>query len=224
VAAASGALVALGDAESIPDLIGVIERAGRGGDHVRRALTALTAQDFGASERKWRKWYDAALEVVRSALHGEPERARAAAAALGDLRDVRAIPDLISAADGDHATAEEARRALIQLTKQDFGTKARKWRAWWEKNRDRHRIEWMIDGLVHPDNDVRLSAAEELKRLTGEYFGYHHDLPKRDREEAQKRWYKWWEDAGKRRFMKEGREEHDRPTAMLPIHPPPRRP
>src|SRR6185503_3087622 len=60
VAAASGALVALGDTESIPDLIGVLERSGRGGDHARRALTALTAQDFGASERKWRKWYEAA--------------------------------------------------------------------------------------------------------------------------------------------------------------------
>ncbi|HKA90078.1 MAG TPA: HEAT repeat domain-containing protein [Haliangiales bacterium] len=166
---------------------------------------------------------DPALEVVRGALHGDPERARAASGALGELRDVRAIPDLIAATDGDHATAEEARRALIQLTKQDFGTKARKWRAWWEKNAGRHRIEWMIDGLVHSENDVRLSASEELKRMTGEYFGYHHDLPKREREEARQRWARWWEETGKRRFQREGREEHDRPTAMLPIHPPQRR-
>ena len=164
-----------------------------------------------------------ALEVVRGALHGEPERARAAAGALGELRDVRAIPDLIAATDGDHATGEEARRALIQLTKQDFGTKGRKWRAWWDKNKDRSRIEWMIDGLMHADDEVRLSASEELKRMTGEYFGYHHDLPKREREESRQRWATWWEETGKKRFMREGREEHDRPTAMLPIHPPQRR-
>jgi hypothetical protein len=166
---------------------------------------------------------DPALEVVRSALHGDPERARAAAAALGELRDIRAIPDLIAATDGDHATAEEARRALIQITKQDFGTRARKWRGWWEKNAERHRIEWMIDGLVHAESDVRISASEELKRMTGEYFGYHHDLPRREREDARQRWAQWWEETGKRRFQREGREEHDRPTAMLPIHPPPRR-
>jgi len=164
-----------------------------------------------------------ALEVVRGALHGEPERARAAAGALGELRDVRAIPDLIAATEGDHATGEEARRALIQLTKQDFGTRGRKWRAWWEKNKDRSRIEWMIDGLMHSDDEVRLSASEELKRMTGEYFGYHHDLPKREREESRQRWVHWWEETGKRRFMREGREEYDRPTAMLPIHPPQRR-
>ena len=39
----------------------------------------------------------------------------------------------------------------------------------------------MLDGLAHSDDEVRLSASEELKRLTGEYFGYHYDLPKRER-------------------------------------------
>ena len=141
VAAAAGALIALGDVEAIPDLIGVIERADRGGEHARRALTALTAQDFGASERKWRKWYDGA--------------------------------------------------------------------------RRRHRVEWLIEGLSHKEDAVRESAINVLRRLTGEYFGYHHDLPRKEREAAAERWAAWWRDAGHRRFAVPDGERH-RPTAELP--------
>ncbi|HEY0483898.1 MAG TPA: hypothetical protein VGD37_40540 [Kofleriaceae bacterium] len=142
VAAATGAVVALGDIESIPDLIGVIERADRGGDHARRALVALTAQDFGASERKWRKWY------------------------------------------------ETARR--------------------------RHRIEWLIDGLLHKEDAIRETAINSLRRLTGEYFGYHHDLPRKEREAAAERWTAWWHDVGHRRFSPVPDSERHRPTAELP--------
>jgi hypothetical protein len=167
-----------------------------------------------------------ALEPVRQAVHGEPARARAAAHALGELRDLDAIPDLIAATERDHTTAEEARRALVQLTKQDFGSKAKKWRAWWEKNHERPRIEWMLDGLAHADDHVRHSASEELKRVTGEYFGYHYDLPKREREEARAKWLKWWDEVGKRRFTgtrRDGIPEAERPTAMLPANPTGRR-
>jgi hypothetical protein len=143
VEAASGALVALGDVEAIPDLIGVIERSDRGGDHARRALAALTAQDFGASERKWRRWYEAA--------------------------------------------------------------------------RRRHRIEWLIEGLGHKEDAIREGAINALRRLTGEYFGYHHDLPRKDRDAAAERWAAWWREAGHRRFTVVPESERHRPTAELPI-------
>lgn len=142
IAAASGALVALGDIDSIPDLIGVIERSDRGGEHARRALTVLTAQDFGASERKWRKWYDAA--------------------------------------------------------------------------RRRHRIEWLIEGLVHKEDAIRENAINVLRGLTGEYFGYHHDLPRKEREAAAERWSIWWRDAGQRRFAAAPEAERRRPSGELP--------
>jgi HEAT repeat protein len=142
VAAASGALVALGDTEAIPDLIGVIERSDRGGEHARRALTALSAQDFGASERKWRKWYEGA--------------------------------------------------------------------------RKRHRIEWLIEGLGHKEDAIRETAINVLRRLTGEYFGYHHDLPRKERDAAAERWAAWWRDAGHRRFLTVPENERHRPTAELP--------
>jgi hypothetical protein len=144
VAAASGALVALGDTEAISDLIGVIERSDRGGEHARRALTALTAQDFGASERKWRKWY------------------------------------------------ETARR--------------------------RHRIEWLIEGLGHKEDAIRETAINVLRRLTGEYFGYHYDLPRKERDAAAERWAVWWRETGHHRFaMEDPEHERHRPTAELPI-------
>jgi HEAT repeat protein len=142
LAAAAGALISLGDVEAIPDLIGVIERADRGGDHARRALTALTAQDFGASERKWRKWYDGA--------------------------------------------------------------------------RRRHRVEWLIEGLSHKEDAIRETAINALRRLTGEYFGYHHDLPRKAREAAAERWAAWWRDVGHRRFAAAPDGERHRPTAEVP--------
>ena len=143
VAAASGALVALGDSEAIPDLVGVIERSDRGGEHARRALTALTAQDFGANERKWRKWYETA--------------------------------------------------------------------------RLRHRIEWLIEGLGHKEDAIRENAINILRRMTGEYFGYHHDLPRKERDAAAERWAVWWREAGHRRFQTGAEHERHRPTAELPI-------
>ena len=54
IGAAASAIVELGDTEAIADLIGVIERGDRGGEHARKALVALTAQDFGPNEKRWR--------------------------------------------------------------------------------------------------------------------------------------------------------------------------
>ncbi len=160
---------------------------------------------------------DAALQPVRLALRSDALRARAAAHALGELRDVKSILDLIDATERDPGTATEAHRALVLITKQDFGTKAKKWRKWWEEHRDRSRIEWMLEALAHSDERIRLSASDELKRLTGEYFGYHHDGSRREREEARQRWLKWWDDVGKKRFVREMPQgESGRATGSVP--------
>lgn len=144
---------------------------------------------------------DRALVPVRQALKDDPPRVRAAAYALEKLRDVSSIPGLISALEVGGATAEECRRALIELTKHDFGTKSRKWHSWWEEHRGKPRIEWMLEGLAHAEDRIRLSASEELRRLTGEHFGYVFDMPRREREEAQERWQTWWRQTGRRRFL-----------------------
>jgi len=35
---------------------------------------------------------------------------------------------------------------------------------------------------------VSPAAEQELRALTGEYFGYHHDLPRKDRDAAAEKW------------------------------------
>ncbi|HXU00060.1 MAG TPA: hypothetical protein VN903_03665 [Polyangia bacterium] len=95
--------------------------------------------------------------------------------------------------------AEKARDELMSITKQDFGTKARRWEAWWEKHKDDDRVDWLFEGLAHKEPRIRASSEEELRKLTGEYFGYHYDLPRREREQARARWQKWWSESGRGR-------------------------
>jgi hypothetical protein len=143
-----------------------------------------------------------ALMAARSALRGQSiATIEAAATAVAALADVRAIPELLNvhALGGDATTI--ATRALVSLTKQDFGPSNRKWRQWWDKNRKRNRVEWLLEGLAHKDTQIRRSSAEDLRKATGEYFGYHHDLPRREREQARQRWLDWWNQTGRLRFL-----------------------
>lgn len=169
------------------------------------ALAGYPVQDLGT-----------ALVRARRALHSsDVEVVAAAATAITELGDTEAVVDLIGAIERSDRAGEHARRALVSLTAQDFGTSERKWRKWYDGARNRHRIEWLIEGLGHKEDAIRESAINDLRRLTGEYFGYHHDLPKRDREAAAQKWANWWRDSGARRFVLREDERH-RPTAQLP--------
>ncbi len=143
-----------------------------------------------------------ALEFARKALHSEDNpRVKVAADGLTKLADTSAIPDLIDAHSRGGDAAEVGRRALFQLTGQDLGNSNRKWRSWWEANQSRHRIEWMLDGLSHKNTEVRKHASETLRSITGEFFGYGHDLPKKERDKTRKLWEEWWAETGKERFL-----------------------
>ena len=158
---------------------------------------------------------ESGLVHVRQALHSDDsDRVHAAAMALATLADIRAIPDLLDTHGRGDRFAEHARLALIQLVKQDFGTSTRKWRAWWAKHKRQNRIEWLLEGLAHNTDSIRRSAVEELRKLTGEHFGFQADLPKRDREQARQRWLDWWEEIGRKRFLRT--DEQHRGTGLLP--------
>jgi hypothetical protein len=101
-----------------------------------------------------------------------------------------------------HAVVATAHSALGQVTLQDLGTDARLWLRWWEQNSSKHRIELLIDALGHDVAEIRKSAAEELRALTKEYFGYAGDLPTRDRDRAQQRYRDWWVMEGRSRFRR----------------------
>ncbi|HEX4455100.1 MAG TPA: hypothetical protein VH143_29770 [Kofleriaceae bacterium] len=156
------------------------------------------------------------LARARRAVHSsDPEVVAAAVTAIVSLGDIEAVGDLIAALERNDKGTEHVRKALVALTAQDFGASERKWRKWWDAAKSKHRIEWLIDGLTHKEDANRETAIQELRRLTGEYFGYHHDLPRKERDIAAERWIAWWREIGHRRFVVKDDERH-RPTAVLP--------
>jgi hypothetical protein len=160
---------------------------------------------------------DVAMVRCRHALHSDDlERVGAAAAAVAELADVAAIPDLIDVIGRDGKRGEHARRALVALTRTDLNTSERKWRKWWEEHKERHRIEWLIDALGQKDVALRGAAAEDLRRLTGEFFGFDPNQGRRERDDARGRWLQWWNETGRRRFVRDD-DERVRPTAVLPV-------
>lgn len=107
------------------------------------------------------------------------------------LYDKRDVPGLIERLDeGDDVEATHAK--LVAITKQDLGIKPKRWAAWWKQHEDDDRIDWLFEGLSHKTAEIRETAEQELRALTGEYFGYAFDLPRRAREAARARWQSWW--------------------------------
>ncbi|HEX2676963.1 MAG TPA: hypothetical protein VHM19_09995, partial [Polyangiales bacterium] len=138
----------------------------------------------------------------RSQNHGVSIQDRLAALdALAALRDEGSVPLLIRLnEDSDKQISLPAHRALSAITGQDFGASTRKWQSWHEANLRRHRVEWLIESLMHVDQPVRASAGIELQKLTQVYYGYVAAAPKRERERTQKRYQDWWEHEGRKRF------------------------
>jgi HEAT repeat protein len=125
----------------------------------------------------------------------------AALEALTDIRDADAVPLLIRImGDSNRELVKSAHWGLAVLTRTDLGNDARPWEKWWRNNAGRHRVEWLIDSLMHENADIRRAAGDELKNITKEYFGYYDDLPRKERAAAQARYLQWWESKGRVRF------------------------
>ena len=83
--------------------------------------------------------------------------------ALGEMRDPLVVPILLGALSYDDEDIGIAvRRALVLVTRQDFGRDSKKWLAWWRSASGRHRIEWLIDALTHDLPALRRAAGQEL--------------------------------------------------------------
>jgi hypothetical protein len=139
-------------------------------------------------------------DIALSPTQPSPKRI-AAVDILDELREPAGVPVLVSLLH-EGEVAEAAHRALATVTRQDFGADARKWLSWWSGHASHHRIEWLIDALMHEESRIRHAAGEELKSITKEYFGYYDDLPKRERERAQQRYRDWWTTEGRIRFRR----------------------
>jgi hypothetical protein len=122
---------------------------------------------------------------------------------MGEIRSGSLVPPLLDALeDVSDDVADCARKALLLITRQDFGKDPRRWHEWWGKNAGRHRLEWLIDALMHEVPAIRRAAGDELKTITKEYFGYYDDLPRKEREKAQQRYRDWWAADGRLRFQR----------------------
>ncbi len=166
--------------------------------------TAALALDVLRSQRVHAGAFHKLLESVRAMARvprrSAEQRARAVEA-LGELRDAAAVDLLIELLEtNDELVVTVAHKALVLLTRQDFGRSRRRWEEWARTHGQQHRIEWLIEALLHPDEAMRSAACDELKQLTQEYYGYHPALPRRDREVAQRKYRRWWESEGHRRF------------------------
>jgi hypothetical protein len=131
--------------------------------------------------------------LLRKAEQSEPEIAVGALVSLADLRDKNTVPAIAELLEGrGEEVATAAHAALVALTADDLGQRTKRWMEWWARMGTRPRVEWLLEGLAHRTPEIRLLAASELREISHEYFGYHHDLPERDREEARQRWIAWW--------------------------------
>jgi len=121
---AAHALGALGDAEAIPLLVQALEASGPVAEASARALTLLTARQFGHDTAAWISWWKAHRSARRSdwlfesLVDPDPAVRSAAAAALRLAASPK--PPLDYRADASPREREDAARA---------------WRAWWEEQR-----------------------------------------------------------------------------------------
>ncbi len=132
--------------------------------------------------------------------------------ALGRLRDADSFEFFVSLLQSSEPEVSRAAHAsLVRLSCQDFGTSKKKWTSWFRKHGDRHRVEWLIDGLMHSDERLRRRASDELKHLTREYFGYEPGESRKKRGVAQQKYRVWWQRVGFRMFV-----DPDAPASGVP--------
>lgn|GEM_PF-3368513 len=143
-----------------------------------------------------------AVDRLRAQTKAGPPRARRAAVeSLARLRASDALPDIVPLLeDVTLGLQEAAHRALVDLTRADFGFVAWKWTRWWAHNQSRPRMEWLIDALLHEQRVIRASALAELRRATHQNYGYVVDAPPAERKAGWARWTRWWNEHGRARF------------------------
>jgi hypothetical protein len=113
------------------------------------------------------------------------------------LKDSASVPRLIVFLGADmEPIVHKALWALTVVTRHDFGRDSRAWSDFWQSNRSRHRLEWLMDALDDRDPRLRKAAADELREEAGELFGYAENLSRHERLEAQTRFRNWWQASG----------------------------
>ncbi len=112
--------------------------------------------------------------------------------ALAVLRDEGCVDVLIPILSAHSVLGEAAWRVLRMLTAQDFAAAEADWSAWYSGNRDRPRVEWLIDSLDHDEPEIRAIASRDLARESAQDFGYRVNMMSDERRAIQERYRLWW--------------------------------
>lgn len=114
--------------------------------------------------------------------------------ALGHLHAAEAIEHLIALLKSKSADLKSASHfALVQIACVDFGIQPRKWNEWFKLRRQKHRAQWLIEALDQDDISLRQRAAEALRELSDQDYGFDAFGSERDRNLAKKRYQAWWQ-------------------------------
>ena len=164
---------------------------------VRRTARRATANLFAALEEA----EEAVLPMLEQAARGSadrPGRRFIALDTLGELAVPSTIPTLIALlSDPVQDVAAAVHRALVQIACQDFGRDTRRWIDWFAANAARHRVEWIMDALMHESAELRRLAADALAPVVGRDLGYDPFESRDERAAAHVRYLLWWEQEGR---------------------------
>ena len=113
---------------------------------------------------------------------------------LGVLRCARALGAFVDRLDDPSPQVRDgARKALRLLTGDDHGSSRRKWAAWARKHGAEPRVRWLIEGLLHRDEDLRAMAHRELDKMAAPDFGYSPTMSRGERKRIYRQALAWHE-------------------------------
>lgn len=131
--------------------------------------------------------------VQMSDLSATPSDRVFAARVLGVLRCCQALSAFVERLDDPSPQVRDAaRKALRLLTAEDLGSSRRKWASWARKHGGEHRVRWLIEGLIHRDEDLRTIALRELDKAGVKDFGYSPSMGRRDRKRIYRQALDWF--------------------------------
>jgi len=141
------------------------------------------------------------LEQAARASNDGPSRRLLALDTMGELAMPSTLPALITLlGDPVQDIADAVHRSIVQITCQDYGRDARRWIDWFAANASRHRVEWIMDALMHDSAEMRRIAADALAPVVGRDLGYDPYESRDERASAHVRYLLWWEQEGRTHF------------------------
>ena len=127
-----------------------------------RTMTTQALREY-AEHDTYTQIVDGLLQKLKIPLH---HIQISAIGVLGQLRERKAIPSLISLLMHPNPTTKlAAKSALTIICGQEIGVDVIKWRNWWQQHKPAARTQWLTMGLQESNEQVQKLAADELRRI-----------------------------------------------------------